>query len=82
MTFPAATARRAVRRLAFARLISLAGTDASAIAVSFGLYAQTGSVRWLSAALLVMFGLGSLAAPLGGALADRCDRLRRVCCME
>jgi MFS family permease len=76
MTFPAATARRAVRRLAFARLISLAGTDASAIAVSFGLYAQTGSVRWLSAALLVMFGLGSLAAPLGGALADRFDRLR------
>jgi MFS family permease len=69
-------ARRAVRRLALARLISLAGTDASAIAVSFGLYAQTGSIGWLSASLLVMFGLGAVAAPLGGSLADRHDRLR------
>jgi MFS family permease len=65
-----------VRRLALAGLISLAGTDASAIAVSFGLYAKTGSVQWLSISLLVMFGLGSLVAPLGGALADRYDRLR------
>jgi MFS family permease len=65
-----------VRRLALARTISLAGTDASAVAVAFGLYQQTGSVTWLSASLLVMFGLGSLAAPLGGALADRADRLR------
>jgi MFS family permease len=73
---PAATARTAVRRLAFARLISLAGTDASAVAVSFGLYAKTGSVAWLSASLLVMFGLGSIAAPVGGTLADRYDRLR------
>jgi MFS family permease len=73
---PAPVARRAVRRLALARLISLAGTDASAVAVSFGLYTQTGSMQWLTASLLVMFGLGSIAAPLGGALADRFDRLR------
>ncbi|MCZ4495231.1 MAG: hypothetical protein QOH30_499 [Baekduia sp.] len=73
---PAPAARSAVRRLSLARLISLAGTDASAVAVSFGLYTQTGSVHWLTASLLVMFGLGSLAAPLGGALADRYDRLR------
>jgi MFS family permease len=72
---PARGARRAVRRLALARLISLAGTDASAVAVSFGLYAQTGSVGWLSASLLIMFGLGAVAAPLGGSLADRFDRL-------
>jgi MFS family permease len=76
MPSPAPAARRVVRRLAFARLISLAGTDASAVAISFGLYASTGSVGWLSASLLVMFGLGSVAAPLGGALADRYDRLR------
>lgn len=69
-------ARPAVRRLALARLISLAGTDASAVAVSFTLYAQTGSVGWLSASLLVMFGLGAVAAPLGGSLADRHDRLK------
>jgi MFS family permease len=68
--------RPVVRRLALARLISLAGTDASAVAVSFALYAQTGSVGWLSASLLVMFGLGAVAAPLGGSLADRCDRLK------
>src|SRR4051812_16764086 len=72
---PARGARRAVRRLALARLISLAGTDASAVAVSFGLYAQTGSVGWLSASLLIMFGLGAVAAPLGGSLADRFARL-------
>jgi MFS family permease len=71
----AAPARRAVRRLALARLISLAGTDASAVAISFGLYAQTHSVTWLSASMLIMFGLGSVAAPLGGVLADRFDRL-------
>jgi MFS family permease len=73
---PSPGARRAVRRLALARLVSLAGTDASAIAVSFGLYAQTHSVGWLSASLLVMFGLGAVASPLGGALADRHDRLK------
>ena len=65
-----------MRRLALARLVSLAGTDASAIAVSFGLYSRTHSVGWLSASLLIMFGLGALAAPLGGVLADRGDRLR------
>jgi MFS family permease len=75
-TSPAPEARRAVRRLALAGLISLAGTDASAVAVSFGLYTQTGSIHWLTASLLVMFGLGSLVAPIGGALADRYDRLR------
>ncbi|MCW3004839.1 MAG: transporter [Conexibacter sp.] len=75
-TSPPPAARRAVRRLALAGLISLAGTDASTVAVSFGLYTQTGSMHWLTASLLVMFGLGSLIAPIGGALADRYDRLR------
>jgi MFS family permease len=78
----APAARRAVRRLALARLISLAGTDASAIAVSFGLFAQTHSVTWLSASLLIMFGLGALAAPAGGALADRYDRLTLMLCAD
>ncbi|MCW3066270.1 MAG: putative rane protein, partial [Solirubrobacterales bacterium] len=66
----------AVRRLALARLISLAGTDASGVAFSFGLYAQTRSTLWLAAGMLVTFGLGSVLAPLGGALADRLPRKR------
>lgn len=65
-----------MRRLALSRLISLAGTDASAVAVSFGIYRATGSVAWLSASLFVMFGLGSAAAPLAGVIADRRDRWR------
>ncbi|MEA2307076.1 MAG: hypothetical protein QOH43_4356 [Solirubrobacteraceae bacterium] len=75
MQAPSPRARVAVRRLSVAALISLAGTDASAVAVAFGLYAQTGSVRWLTASLLVMFGLGSAIAPVAGAIADRYDRL-------
>jgi MFS family permease len=68
--------RRAVRRVAIARLISLAGTDASGVAFSFGLYAQTRSTLWLAAGMLITFGLGSVLGPVGGMLADRYDRKR------
>jgi MFS family permease len=64
----------AVRRLALAGLISLAGTDASGVAFSFALFAQTHSTIWLAAGMLVSFGLGSVLAPLGGAVADRAPR--------
>jgi MFS family permease len=72
---PAAT-RAAVRRLSVARLLSMAGTDATAIALGFTLYAQTGSAAWLSLSLLVTVGAGSLLAPLGGWAGDRFDRRR------
>lgn len=74
--------RRAVRRVALARLLSLAGTDASAVAASFALYAQTGSALWLSACMLVNFGLGSVLGAAGGRVADRFDRRRLMVAAE
>jgi MFS family permease len=65
-----------VRRLALARLISLVGTDASAVAFSFALYAQTRSTVWLAAGMLITLGLGSVLGPLGGVVADRRSRKR------
>jgi MFS family permease len=64
----------ALRRLALGRLISLAGTDASGVAFSYGLYAQTHSTLWLAAGMLIAFGMGSVLGPIGGAIADRLPR--------
>jgi MFS family permease len=66
--------RSAVRRLAAARLLSALGSDAAAVALSFTLYRQTGSVAWLSASMLVSLGLTSVLAGPCGTLADRFDR--------
>jgi MFS family permease len=66
--------RTAVRRLATARFISLAGTDATGVAVGFALYEQTHSPRWLSLSLLLTIGAGALLAPLGGLAGDLFDR--------
>lgn len=68
--------RRAVRRLAAARLLSMTGTDASGVAIGFALYAETGSAAWLSLSLLLTIGAGSVLAPLGGWLGDRLPRRR------
>jgi predicted MFS family arabinose efflux permease len=68
--------RSAVRRLAFARLISVAGGAAAFAALNFTIYDRTRSAAWLSASLLLTFGVGGLFAPLGGALGDRFDRRR------
>lgn len=71
----AVTGRRAaVRRLATARFISLAGSDATGVAVGFAMYAQTHSTQWLSLSLLLTLGTGALLAPLGGKAGDRFDR--------
>jgi MFS family permease len=72
----------AIRRLSLARMMSLAGTDASAIAVSYALYSGTGSPIWLSVGILVTFGLSALLAPLGGRIADRFDRRRVMTAAE
>lgn len=74
--------RQAVRRLSLASMISLGGTDAAAVALSFTLFSTTGSTVWLAASLLVTFGLGALLAPVAGALADRLDRRRLIMAAE
>jgi MFS family permease len=70
----APTGRGAVRRLALSRLISMAGTDASALAIGFTLYQKTHSTVWLSLSLLLSVGLGAVLAPVGGWLGDRFPR--------
>jgi MFS family permease len=52
----------------------MAGTDASALAIGFSLYAKTGSTVWLSLSLLFSIGLGAVLAPIGGWLGDRFPR--------
>ncbi len=70
------TARSAVRRLATARLISVTGGAAAFAALNFTIFEQTRSAAWLSASLLLTFGVSGLFAPIGGVLGDRFDRKR------
>jgi len=72
----AVASRRAVRRLALARLVSVAGTAAAEVALAAVLYQRTGSAAWVAAALFVAFATPALASPLAGHLADRFDRRR------
>jgi MFS family permease len=65
-----------VRRLAVSRFISMAGTDATGVAIGFALYAQTRSAAWLSMSLMLTVGAGALLAPLGGRAGDLVDRRR------
>ncbi len=66
--------RSAVRRLALARVVSLAGSAAAFTALMFTIYEKTGSAAWLSATLLLTFGVSGLIGPVAGALGDRFDR--------
>jgi MFS family permease len=68
--------RAAIGRLATARFVSIAGTDATGVAIGFALYAQTHSTQLLSLSLMLTVGAGAVLAPLGGALGDRLDRRR------
>jgi predicted MFS family arabinose efflux permease len=71
-----------VRRIAVARLVSLIGTDASAVALSFGLYAETKSATWMAASLLVTIGFGAVFGPIAGVIGDRVDRRRLMVTCE
>lgn len=68
--------RAAVHRLAASRFISMAGTDATGVAIGFALYAQTRSASWLSLSLALTVGAGALLSPLAGRIGDLVDRRR------
>jgi MFS family permease len=74
--------RADVRRLAAARLVSMAGNDATGVAVGFALYAQTHSAEWLSLSLMLTIGTGALLSPFGGRAGDLFDRRRLMIAME
>ena len=66
--------RSSVRRLATARAISFTGGAAAYVALTFTIYARTGSAAWLSATLIATFGVEGLVGPFAGVLGDRFDR--------
>src|SRR5205823_993853 len=66
----------ALRRLASARLVSVAGSVSAGVALAAVLYARTGSAAWVGAALLIALGTPAALSPWAGALADRLDRRR------
>ena len=68
--------RRPIKRLALARAVSVTGSNAAAIALSYEVFQQTGSPVWLSASLFFTLGATGLLAPFAGALVDRADRKR------
>lgn len=68
--------RGAARRLALARLISVGGSSAASVALSWYLWESTRSSAWVAAAFLAhSLVLGLVSAPAGN-LADRVDRRR------
>ena len=63
-----------VQRLAFARLVSLAGGSAAYIALVAAIYGETGSALWVSAAIFASVVTSVAAAAPAGWLGDRFDR--------
>lgn len=65
-----------VGRLALARMVSLTGTYAASIALVFSIHQQTGSTAWVSATMILTFGVVGFFGPVAGAISDRFDRRR------
>ena len=76
------SSRSPVRRLAFARLVSITGGEAAAVALAFTIYARTGSAIWLSTSFLFTFGAAGLVSPVAGTISDRFDRKRVMVACE
>jgi MFS family permease len=70
------THRPAIRRLATARAISIAGGEAAYVSLVFLTLARTHSAGWVAAVLLAWIGVGGLVSPIAGSLGDRFDRRR------
>ncbi|MBI3647297.1 MAG: MFS transporter [Actinobacteria bacterium] len=69
--------RKAVRRVAAARLVSLTGSGAAFAALAYLVYRLTGaSSAWVSLTLLLTLGVQGIAQPLVSWLGDRADRKR------
>ncbi|MEP6475648.1 MAG: MFS transporter [Actinomycetota bacterium] len=79
----AQSSRTAVRRLAVARLISVTGGAAAYTALMATIYARTNhSPGWLSATLLLTFGVGGFVGPFAGHVGDRFDRRKVMIASE
>jgi MFS family permease len=75
--------RTAVQRLAVARLISVTGGAAAYTALMATIYERTNhSPGWLSATLLLTFGVGGFVGPFAGHVGDRFDRRRVMIASE
>lgn len=74
MTAVPTPSRAAVRRLAVARLVSVAGSESAGLALAVVLYARTGSATWVGAALLIAFAVPAAFSPVSGLIGDRFDR--------
>jgi MFS family permease len=72
----------ALRRLASARLVSVAGSVSAGVALAAVLYARTGSAVWVGAALLIALATPVVISPWAGALTDRVDRRRLLIASE
>jgi MFS family permease len=65
-----------VGRIAFARMVSLVGSYAASIALVFSIHEQTHSTAWISATMILTFGVMGFFGPVAGAISDRFDRRR------
>ena len=65
--------RRATRRVALARLISVTGSQAAHTALLIDVFARSGNAVWVSIAAFSSVGVLGLVSPLAGAVADRYD---------
>ena len=74
--------RRAVRTLAGARVVSVAGSHAAQIALAYTIFEETGSAAWVSAALLASAAATGVVGPLSGWVGDRFDRRRVMIASE
>ena len=68
--------RADARRLALARLISMAGNMAAGIALAAVMWERTHSSAWVAAGALSTSLVAGIVTPITGALADRYDRRR------